>query len=152
MTYYTSSVAVDPISAPSIVSQPTSQALVLANPNAGAMQYPSSAAVTIPMGRNRYMYGSYSQPVQYGYPQSMPMYVQPQQQVVYTLPTTGYNMPTTYTVPNYGYGMPMTTSQYIPGMGMGGASVIVQDPYGYSRRRSRRHRRHSYSGYPTYGY
>lgn len=98
------------------------------------MQYPASAAVTIPTGRNSYMYGSYGQPVQYGYQQSVPVYVQhPQQRVMYT-------------VPNYGYGgMPMATSQYMPAPGM-----IVQDPYGYSRRRHRRHRRYSYGGYPTY--
>lgn len=97
------------------------------------MQYPASTAVTIPTGRNSYMYGSYGQPVQYGYPQSVPVYVQPQQQQV------------VYTIPTYGYGsMPMNT-QYMPS-----TSVVVQDPYGYSRRRSRRHRRYSYGGYPTY--
>ena len=114
------------------------------------MQYPATTAITIPTGRNSYSYGSYgsyAQPVQYGYQQPAPVYVHPQQQqVVYTMPTNGYNMPT-YSVPSYGYGMQMT-SQYVPG----GASVIVQDPYGYGRRRPRRHRRHSYSGYPTYGY
>ena len=77
----------------------------------------------------------------------MPMYGQ--QQVVYTVPGGGYSMPATYGVPNYGGygGMPMT-SQYIPGMGMGGSSVYIQDPYGYRGRRSSRRRRHSYS----YGY
>lgn len=76
----------------------------------------------------------------------MPVYVQPQQQqVVYTMPAS---VPTTYGVPSYGYGgMQMATAQYVPSMGT--TSVIVQDPY--YRRRSRR-RRHSYSGYPTYGY
>ena len=189
MTYYTSSVAVDPMSAPSVVSQPTSQALVLANPryapppvphhrrrmltterrsydplillvdSGRAVQYSTSGAVTIPTGRNSYMYGgSYMQPAQYGYPQSVPVYIQPQpqqQQVMYALPSNGYSgyngysMPTTYsTVPTYGYGMPMTT-QCVPGMGMGGTSVIIQEPSGH-RRRSRRHRRYSHSGYPTY--
>lgn len=78
----------------------------------------------------------------------MPVYVQPQQQqVVYTMPT---NVPTYAAPASYGYGMQMATTQYVPGMGMqGGTSVIVQDPY--YRRRSRR-RRHSYSGYPPYGY
>ena len=110
------------------------------------MQYPATTAITIPTGRNSYGYGSYMQPVQYGYPQSMPMYsVQPQQQVVYTMPSNGYGMHGAY--PSYGgYGMQMGP-QYLPGMG--GASVVVQDPYGYHRRRSRR-RRHSY-GY-GYGY
>ena len=106
------------------------------------MQYPVSTAVTIPTGRNSYMYGSYPQAVQYGgYPQSMPMYVQPQQQVVYSMPSSGYP------VQSYGYGgMHMAGAQYMPGGG-----VVVQDPYGYSsRRRHRRHRRYSYGGYPTY--
>lgn len=54
-------------------------------------------------------------------------------------------MPTTYTVPTYGYnGVPVTTAQYVPGMG---TSVIIP---GYGRRSRRR--RHSHSGYPTYGY
>jgi hypothetical protein len=136
MSFYTPSVAVDPITtAHSVMAQPTSQALVLAN-SARAMHYPASTAMTIPTGRNSYMYGSYAQPLQYGYhPQSVPLYVQPQQQQV------------VYTVPNYGYGgMPMTTAQYMPS-----ASMFVQDPYGYSsRRRHRRHRRYSYGGYPTY--
>jgi hypothetical protein len=120
------------------------------------MQYQTSA-MTIPTGRNSYAYGSYAQPVQYGYPQSMPMYVQPRQQVVYTMPGGGYNMPNTYPVSGYGgYGMPMTSqygASYVPGMG--GASVIVQDPYGshYRRKHRSRHRRYSSSYYPqTYGY
>ena len=82
----------------------------------------------------------YGQPVQYGYQQSVPVYVQqPQRQVVYTMPSNGYS------IPNYGYGgMPMTTAQYIPGGGT--TSVIIQDP----RHRRHRRRRHSYSGYPPY--
>lgn len=117
------------------------------------MQYPATTAITIPTGRNNYAYGggyggsygSHMQPLQYGgYPQSMPMYGQ--QQVVYAMPGGGYGMPASYGVQNYGgYGMQMP-SQYMPGMGMGGSSVIVQDPY--YRRRSSRRRRHSYS----YGY
>jgi len=135
------------------------------------MQYPATTAITIPTGRNSYAYGSYGShmhPLQYGYPQSMPMYGQ--QQVVYTMPGGGYGMagggygmagggygmagggygmPATYGMPSYGgYGMPMTTPQYMPGMGVGGSSVIVQEPYGYRGRRMSRRRRHSYS----YGY
>ena len=150
------------MTASSVIAQPTSQALVLANGyvylppthpsasvtdngtlvaydpsplfsySAGGMRYPS-------YGRN-YMYGSYGG--QYGgYPQ--PVYVQPpHQQMMYSVPGYGgYGG-----MPGMGMGMGMGM-QYMPG----GASVIVQDPYGHGyRRRSRRHRRHSYAGYPSY--
>jgi hypothetical protein len=113
------------------------------------MQYPVSTALTIPTARNTYMYGSYPQSHPYGYsqgyPQTMPVYVQPQQQVM-------YSMPSAYPVQSYGYGgMGGMGGMQMGGGYMPGTNVVIQDPYGYSsRRRHRRHRRHSYGGYPTY--
>ena len=71
-------------------------------------------------------------PLQYGYPQSMQMVVQPQHPMMYQ---SVYHM-TPYAHQPYGYGM--------------GAGMVVQDPYGYSRRRHRRHHRYSHGGYPSY--
>lgn len=135
MSYYAPSASLDSTSAtPTVISQPTFQTPIFPNIASLPVQYPMAAQLTVP---NAYMYGSYPQPMNYGYGQSMPMYVQYPQQAT-------YSMQSPYTAPSYGYGA-MTTQQYMPSMGMS----MVADPYRYVRygccnRPRRRRRRYPY--------